>query len=76
MTPANLYILEEMALGLKTCHHYYPDIFIFVFHLFSLKIKGIELIVKIHRDEVISHGCKVQGWGLDFSAVLSQPSWG
>ena len=75
MTLPNLYVLEEMALGIKACQDYYPDI-IFVFDLFSFKIKGIELFVKMHRDEVIYDSWKVQGWGLDFSAVLSQPSWG
>ena len=49
----NLYILEEMALGIKTCQDYYPDVIIFVFDLFSFKIKRIELFVKMHRDEVI-----------------------
>ena len=75
MTLPNLYILEEMALGIEICQDYYPDVIIFVFDLFSFKTKGIELLVKMRRDEVIYNSWKVQGWGLDFSAVRRQPSW-
>lgn len=48
MTLPNLYILEEMALGIKAISSYYPDI-IFVFDLFSFKIKGIELCENAQR---------------------------
>lgn len=53
MTLPNLYILEEMALGIEIGQDYYPDVIIFVFDLFSFKTKGIELFVKMRRDEVI-----------------------
>ena len=60
-----------MALGIKTRQDYYPDIIIFVFDLFSFKIKGIELFVKMHRDEVIYNSLKSRMGG----TISHQSEW-